>query len=121
MKARNVTIRISSMDETLDRFAGVYERASRGEKVVPQEILSFETPELMREMLTKERLRTLKTIREKEPKTIYALAKMLQRPYSNVFNDVKKLAEMGLIDLRKENGTAQPRAKYDRLNITIPI
>lgn len=121
MKARNVTIRISSFDETMDRFGKVYERASRDEKVEPREILSFETPELMREMLTKERLRTLRTIREKEPKTIYALAKILERPYSNVFGDVKKLAEMGLIGLGKEKGATRPKAKYDRLNITIPV
>ena len=115
MKVRNVTIKIDSFEETMDRFSDTYE------KVKPQEILSFETEELMHEMLTKERLRILKVVREKEPETIYALAKMLDRPYSNVFKDVKKLAEMDLLDLGKEKGATKPIAKYDRLNISIPI
>src|SRR3989344_4206270 len=98
MKVRNVTIKIDSFEETMDRFSDTYEKVKRREKVEPQEILSFETEELMHEMLTKERLRILKVVREKEPETIYALAKMLDRPYSNVFKDVKKLAEMDLLD-----------------------
>lgn len=122
MKARKVTIKVESLEDGLDHFVDIYEKARLREKVEPEEILSFETPELMREMLTKERLRILKAVREKEPKTIYALAKLMQRPYSNVFNDVKKLAEMGLMDLdKKKKGATRPKAKYDRLNITIPV
>ncbi len=121
MKVREVKIIVDSFEETGKRFVEAYEKAKRGEKVEPQEILSFETEELMHQMLTKERLRILKTIREKEPETIYALAKLLQRPYSNVFKDVKKLAEMNLIDLEKEKGSTKPKAKYDRINISIPV
>ncbi len=121
MKARNVTIMVDSFEHTMDRFADTYEKIRKGEKVEKQEILSFQTVELMRGMLTKERLRILKTVREKKPKTIYALAKTLKRPYANVFRDVKKLAEMGLIELGGAKGTVEPKAKYERLNITIPI
>ena len=121
MKVKNITIKIESLEESGKRFVEVYNKVSKGEKVEPQDILSFETEERMPQILTKERLRILKAVREKEPKTIYAFAKLLKRPYANVFNDVKKLTEMGLLELGKENGSVQPKAKYDRINITIPL
>ena len=121
MKVRNVTIKVESLRDGLRDFAQTYKKLQRREKVEPGEIVSFETVEVMREILTKERLRILKAVREKEPKTIYALAKLLHRPYANVYNDVKRLAQMGLIDLGKERGVSRPKAKYERLNISIPV
>lgn len=121
MKARDVVIKVESLHDGLVHFAETYKKISRREKVEPEEMLTFETEELMRQTLTKERLRILRVIREKEPETIYALAKLLQRPYANVFKDVKKLAELELIDLGKEKGGTRPKAKYDRLNISIPV
>ena len=122
MKTREVTIKVESLHDGLRDFAETYKKVQRCEKAEPEEILSVETVDVMREMLTNERLRILKTIREKEPHTIYALAKLVARPYSNVFSDVKKLAEMGLIDLGKtKKGAVEPKAKYERLTITIPV
>ncbi len=112
---------VSSLEESGNRFVETYEKLRKGEKVEKREILSFESPEVMRKMLTKERLRILKVVRAEKPKTIYALAKIVHRPYSNVFKDVKELAEMGLLELGREKGKVEPKAKYDRLKITIPV
>ena len=92
-----------------------------GGKVEKQEYLSFESIDMLRKIITNERLRLMKLIRVKKPKTIYGLAKIAERPYPNVFNDVKKLEELGLIELEKENNCLEPIAKYERLNIAIAV
>ena len=52
--------------------------------------------------ITRERLRLLAGLRGKGPVTVYALAKDLERNYSNVHADVKRLLALGLIE-RDEN------------------
>lgn len=121
MKVREVEIMVSSLEEAGNRFVEAYEKARKGEKVKPREILSFISLDLMRQMLTNERIRLLKLIREKNPKTIYALAKVAKRPYANVFRDVKKLEELELIDLKEKGNSTTPKAKYDKLRITVPV
>ena len=121
MKLTNVTIKVESFEDGLKHFGEIYEKARKGENVEPEKTLSFVNLGVMKQILTTERLRLLKLIKEKSPKTIYELAKLAQRPYANVFRDVKKLAEMGLIDLSKENGSVRPIGKYDELKISLPL
>ncbi len=121
MKVREVTIMVDSLEGTMDRFVDTFEKVRRGEKVKRQEILSFVSLDLMRQVLTGERIRLLRLIREESPKTIYELAKIAKRPYANVFRDVKKLDDLDLIDLKEEGNATTPKAKYDRLNIAIPV
>lgn len=121
MKLRNVIIKVDSLEDTMNRFVEVYEKVRKKEKVEPQEILSFVNAKLMRQTLTPQRLRLMKIIREKEPKTIYELAKVAKRSYANVFRDVKKLRELELIDLKQEKNSSKPMAKYDRLDVSIPV
>ncbi|MFH1587202.1 MAG: hypothetical protein ABID38_05060 [Candidatus Diapherotrites archaeon] len=121
MKLREITIKIESLDEMGKDFVETYEKLKKGEKVQKQEILSFENIETLRKIITNERIRLLKLIRTRKPKTIYELAKIAKRPYSNVFKDVKKLENLGLIGLGGENHDQGPIAKYDRLKIAIPV
>ncbi len=121
MKLRKVTIKIESLHDGLKDFAETYQKLARGEKVEKEEIVSFVDIDVMRQMLTNQRIRLLKLINKHSPKTIYELAKMADRPYVNVFRDVKSLAEMGLVSLAREKRKVQPTAKYDELNICIPL
>ncbi|MFH1255672.1 MAG: MarR family transcriptional regulator [Candidatus Diapherotrites archaeon] len=121
MKVREITIMVDSLEESGKRFVEAYEKIKRGEKIEKQEILSFENIETLRKIITNERLRLLRLIRTEKPKTIYALAKIAKRPYSNVFNDVKKLEELGLIELEASDRNLAPKAKYSRLKIAIPV
>ena len=102
MKTREITILVESLEQSGKRFVEKYEKIKGGKKIKEEEILSFEDIDTLRKVITKERLRLLRLIRTKKPKTIYALSKIAERPYPNVFNDVKKLGELGLIELGRE-------------------
>src|SRR3972149_4584779 len=102
MKVKNVVIGIKSIDEVLNRAKDVMERLERGEQVKKTKPgIYFESLEVMRKAITRERMKILKVIKEKHPASIYELAKLLNRNLKNVSDDVHYLAELGLIELEK--------------------
>ena len=76
-------------------------KIARGERLVPEKIITFEDPVMMAEFLTAQRLRLLQTARKKKM-SISALAEELGRNRGSVTRDVNKLKQFGLIRLREE-------------------
>ena len=126
MKVKNVVIGIKSIKEVLDNAKDVMERLERGGKVKKRKPgIYFESLDVMRKAITRERLKILKVIKEKHPASIYELAKMLNRNLKNVSDDVHYLAELGLIELEKgkSNGREKttPIVGYDKILLEIPV
>ena len=74
--------------------------------------------------MSEERIRLLRIIRHKKPKSIYSLAKLVKRDRKNVITDLNILRNAGLIELQEEKGIrtmTRPIADYDRLEISIEI
>lgn len=70
--------------------------------------LVFESARTLFAELTPARIDTLDYLRIHGPMTVYALAKGLNRNYSNVHADVEKLLEHGLAERDVENRVAAP-------------
>jgi len=121
MRVKEVLIKIEGLEEAGKRVAEVYNKTKAGKKIASEEILAFENLEALRRVLTSRRISLLRIVRAKKPKTIYALAKLANRAYPNVFQDVKILEELGLIALEEDNNGLEPIAKYNALKITISV
>ncbi|MCL4492259.1 MAG: ArsR family transcriptional regulator [Nitrospirae bacterium] len=124
MGVRDIKISIKSDEELFEEVKSVVRKIERGEKVKKHEGISFEDMDTLRKVLTDERIRILKTIKKEHPQSIYELARMLHRDIKNTFDDVKFLAEMGLVDLKKtKNGREKttPTVNYDRILLEIPV
>jgi len=124
MKVRDIKISIKSDNAFFNEVRDVTERLESGEKVKKHEGISFDSLDAMRKVLTEKRLEILKTIKREHPQSIYELAKLLHRDSKNTFNDVRFLAEMGLIELKKtKNGREKttPEVTYDRILLEIPV
>ena len=124
MKAKNITIRIKSLEDILGEAKGVMKKLSRGGKVEKHEGISFDSIDDMRKVLTAQRLKVLKTIRKERPASIYDLAKLLHRDKKNTFDDVQFLAEMGLVELKKTREGREktaPTVNYERILLEIPV
>jgi predicted transcriptional regulator len=124
METRNITIRIEPLEQGLRRFAEVYGKLKRGEHVYPSRILAFADMETFRKFLTPARLQLLHVVRKQQPKSIYALAGLLERDIKSVNTDIKLLRDLGLIKLsKKETGRAQviPKVPFDRMNVEIAL
>ena len=82
-------------------------------------ILSFPSYEVLGKIITGTRLELLATIRKNNPKSIQELARLSGRDFKNVYQDVKLLAEYGLIEL-EERGARKascPIPKFTELLI----
>jgi len=62
----------------------------------------FSDVKLLRNLLSNEKARILYALKSKNPKSIYALAKMLGRDFKSVRDDIKVLERFGFIEFHSE-------------------
>jgi predicted transcriptional regulator len=120
MTKRQLTVKVSSMKETLERFKDVWEQAKHGKKIegAPLEAVSFENAKLLIKTLSPKRLELLQQLHAMGKTSIRALTKKLTRDYSNVHEDVKVLHHVGLI-LRDSTGNYY--MPWDKIVTEIPM
>src|SRR4030065_490276 len=115
---QDIKISIKTKEDLFNEVKGVWGKLEKGGQVKKHEGISFENIEAMRKILSEERLRILKTIKNEQQKSIYELAKFLNRDIKNTFNDVQFLAKIGLIELKKKKEGREKtvlKANYDRI------
>ena len=90
-----------------------------------KEDFNFEGLALFRRLLSNEKARLLTTIKKRKPKSIYELAKFLQRDFKSVIEDIKLLEKFDLIDMIEEKTGKRNRLKpvltTNTLNIRIHL
>lgn len=121
MKIKKVYIEIKSFDDTLREAGEVFEQVSKGKTVKQKTAVYFSNLKEMRRVLTERRLELLKTIKDKKPQSVYALAKLLHRDLKNVLQDVSYLQEMGIVDVTETGDKKIPQVGFDRISFEIVI
>lgn len=85
----------------------------------------FEGISSLRQVLSNEKARILDTIKSQNPKSIYDLARILQRSFKSVFDDVKLLERFGFVELIEEKTgkrvRSRPRVVVDSIIMNIKI
>ena len=119
MTKKTKTKEINIVDES-GVFEAFFKKFTHGEKEY-----DFDSLTLLRKLLSNEKARILHTIRTKKPSSIYNLAKLLQRDFKSVNEDVKLLKEFGIIDMISEKTGKRSRLKpilaIDSINIHIRV
>ena len=124
MRVKNIKIAVKTRDELFREVEKVWTGVEKGKKAKRHEGIYFENLEAMRKVLTEERLRILKVVKQQRPSSIYELAKVLGRDVKNTFNDVQFLSEAGLIELKKTKTGREkttPIVRYDKILLEIPV
>jgi predicted transcriptional regulator len=111
-----VTVGGKMENESSRRFIDAWHRAERAE-VFQERHLAFENWDTLARVLTGKRMELLRHVRRHQATSIRALAKALQRDYSNVHTDVQALANAGLLESKPGN----IRANYDFIETRITI
>ena len=114
-KTREITI-----VEEEGTFNTLLKKFSKGKKEY-----DFEGLTLLRRLLTNEKAKILHTIKNEKPNSIYNLAKILERDFKSVSEDIKLLERFGFIDMISEKTGKRERLRptivVDSLNIKIKI
>jgi predicted transcriptional regulator len=104
--SRTLRLRVEPLADALDRFEAAWHLASGRHPPAPPAILAFADLPLLLRTLTPARWALLARLKKSGPLSVYALAKLLRRDYKNVHTDVRRLAELGLIERRGAAGIA---------------
>ncbi len=124
MKVKRIDIGIKRLKDSLRDFAETWKIVESGKKVKKEEGIYFESIDDMRSVLTNNRLSILRAIRENKPKSVYELSKMLGRNLKNVNEDLKLLAEIGLVTLeatKKDRKRITPHVDYTKITLEIAV
>lgn len=118
MKNKRALLVVEPTSKAFKRFAEVLNSPSKS-KYKGCIVLSFPSYEVLGRIITGARLELLSAIRMHRPRSIQELARLVERDFKNVYQDVKLLADYGLIEL-KETGArkaSHPIAKFSELLI----
>lgn len=93
--------------------------------IQPKDVVLFESINGFRSFMTLQKLEILTLIASEKPKSVYELARIVDRAIAPVQKDCNILAKAGFIIFEKEKGgrkTITPKLKfdYDRLIVELP-
>lgn len=119
MSKRQLTIKVSTLKEAISEVKDTWKRHKQGEKLdTPIETLRFENTLTLMKTLTPKRLELLQQLHTLGKMSIRALAKELEREYSNVHQDVKALHYVGLV---LQDNTGKYYVPWDKIVTEIPM
>lgn len=121
MRVKRVRIGIKNMDSFLDDFVRTAQAIERGEKVKTTRGIYFTSLEAFRKVLTPQRMSLLRLIREEKPGSLHQLARLSRRNIKNVSDDVKYLAQVGLIEVKESGKKILALVNYDKILLEIAV
>lgn len=118
MAKQELKTRIVNLFITPGAFTSIFKRL-RGDKSE----YDFSGISDLRQLLSNEKAKILNIIKTKNPESIYQLAKLLQRDFKAVREDIKLLEKYGFIELKSEIKGNRKRLKpiivIDTLQVNI--
>lgn len=107
-----VTLTVSSREEVNKRALEAFQGEPQGA------VISFASPELLWQTLSKKRWELLKAMTGQGPMTIRGLARELGRDVKGVHSDVHVLLDAGLLDRTEEGRVLFP---YDAVHVDFEL
>ena len=108
MRVKKVKVGIKDVKTSINDFVRTCKAIDRGEKVKKETGVYFASFKAFRKALTPKRLELLQIIKAKKPPSINQLASIAKRDIKNVAEDVKYLAQIGLIEKRRQKERLLP-------------
>ena len=121
MKIKRVKIGIKGMAAAMDDFVRAAEAVGRGEKTKKEVGVYFTSLEAFRKVMTPRRMILLRHIKEGRPASLHELARRAKRNIKNVSEDVKYLAQVGLIEFEDSANRMSARVNYDKILLEIAV
>jgi predicted transcriptional regulator len=121
MKVKRISIGIKSLDEALKEAGETFTNLAEGKPVKKKRAIYFSNIKDFRKVLTDKRLELLKTVKDRKPSSVYALAKILKRDLKNVLQDIEYLKQAGLVEIEETENRKIPHVEYDRITLDLAV
>ena len=109
------------MRAALKDFVETGEAVIRGEEVKEEAGVYFTNIEAFRKAITPRRLELLNIIKATRPGSINELASLARRNIKNVAEDMKLLAQVGLLEIKEVQNRMAPEVDYDEIDVRIRV
>jgi predicted transcriptional regulator len=106
-----------SLRDAAARFVSAWHRAEKGKRVVPEDRVTFVSWSALASVMSDKRHELLRHLHAHPEPGIRALSRALGRDYKRVYEDVKALKLVGLIE--ESDGTLL--ADYDQIQTSIRL
>lgn len=121
MRVKKLKVCMKSIKTALSEFTETGEAVER-EEVAKEEIgVHFTDFEEFRKALTPKRLELLHVIKTERPHSINQLSKIVKRDIKNVAEDVKYLAQIGLVERKETDKEVTPFVGYEKISLEIAV
>jgi len=121
MKTKKIKIGFKDIRATLSDFVETGEALARGEQVREEGGVYFTNIEAFRKAITPRRLELLNIIKTTQPGSINELALLARRNIKNVSQDIKLLAQVGLLEIKEVQNRVAPQVDYDEIDLRIAV
>ncbi len=122
IKIKKINVVIEDVDSFFQKSKKDFKMLAESKLKKSVETLSLSEKEY-RSLFSKKRIDIIRALRNKRFISIYELAKQLNRPYKNVYDDVNLLLELGIIE--KEENLITHKENYfvdfDKISVDIPF
>jgi predicted transcriptional regulator len=122
MKLKKVEILVMSDKEYEEHLDKAFEEAEKG--MAQSRKIVLKSMKDLSSILTRERIKLLRTIKEKKPASITELAKAVGRDRRNVVSDLRYLEGFGLVEVeakKKKKGAKELQVAYNEITVRIPV
>jgi predicted transcriptional regulator len=122
LKIKKINVVIEDLDKFFYKSKKEFKKLEEGKLKKSIDVLSLSEDEY-RNLFSKKRLDIIKALRHKKFISIYELAKHLNRPYKNVYDDVNLLLELGVIEKKEDKKTHKDNyfVEFDKIAVEIPV
>jgi predicted transcriptional regulator len=127
IQVREVEIEIKSVSEAARELDEAAKAIKEGKHVESSSKIVVPSLDILRKIVTPERIRMLKAIKANNPSSIYELAKILKKDRRNVIRELRDLQVFGLVKVRTEPREHSPRRNivpyvdFSKIVVGIPI
>ncbi len=119
-KVKNIEIVAMSDKEYGKHLNDIYKKV-KNRKAKSEERIVLTSISDLNKILTPARLKLIRTIKKKNPKSISVLAKLLGRDRANVYRDLKYLEGLGLISLEQHKMVTTPIFNFEKIHVEISV
>ena len=116
-----LVVTVTSSSEFHDDVTDGIGSIERGEGVDATPTLSFTSYDELMETLTPRVLNLTQAILREKPSSINHTARVVDRDVKNVFEELNRLAQLGIIFFEDEGQSKRPVVWFDELTINLPF
>ncbi len=116
-----LVVTVKSSSEFHDGVTDGIEALEQGDAVDSKPTLSFTSYDDLMEALTPRVLDLIEAVRQEEPASINETARVVGRDVKNVYEELSRLAQLGIIFFEEDGQSKRPVVWFDELVINLPF